>query len=298
MAFTPSVNINITSVAGYLPPSNEDNDAMFAGLTSRPQGLPSSTLSLTPAQEAVLRARQIDVQMKDAVARNVVWGVEGDEDDPDADGEPDEGYVLTADGTYERRSVDDNLPAPIGLRNQGGSIVPLPLEKGCEGQATSASGEHIDSAMDVDIVTQSEALFEGLSEPVPTRVGELVSSARFPFAEVTDVQGENLQKVPEVQLLDQTQQICRTQQLEDNAVTPIPSRRGSPMPNSITDAFASINITSGVDLRHQSRAASRQILDIDTQILHNIAMNPTNTYSRSQSDDISRRSMSSFGKVS
>ena len=181
IAFTPSVNINITSVAGYLPPSNEDNDATFAGVTARPQGLPSSTLSLTPAQEAVLRARQIDAQMKDAVARNVVWGVEGDEDDPDADGEPDEGYVLTSDGTYERRSVDDDLPAPIGLRNQGGLIVPLPLEKGCNDQATSASGEHIDSAMDVDIVTQSEALFEGLSEPVPTRVGELVNFSSISF---------------------------------------------------------------------------------------------------------------------
>ena len=102
-----------------------------------------------------------------------------------------------------------------------------------------------------------------------------------------------MQKAPDVQLLDQTQQICHTQELEDNAVTLVPSRRGSPMPNSITDAFASINITSGVDLRHQSRAASRRSLDIDAQILHNIAMNPTNTYSRSQSDGISCRLTSS-----
>jgi hypothetical protein len=114
--------------------------------------------------------------MKDAVVRNVVWSVEGDEEDPDAEGEPDEGYVLTADGTYEKQTaIGDDLPVPIGFRNQEGMIVPIPLEENGDGQARYVTEDETDAVMDVDPVTQTEALFEGMSEPVPTRVGELVS---------------------------------------------------------------------------------------------------------------------------
>jgi len=131
--------------------------------------------SLTPAQEAALRAHQIDVQMKDAAIRNVVWSVEGDED-PDAEGEPDDGYVLTADGTYEKQTAaGDSLPAPIGIRNQDGLVVPIPFEDGDgDGQARYAREDGPDVVMDVHPVTQSEVVFEGVSEPVRTRVGDLV----------------------------------------------------------------------------------------------------------------------------
>jgi hypothetical protein len=101
---------------------------------------------------------------------------EGDEEDRDAEGEPDEGYVLTADGTYEKQTeVGDDLPAPIGFRNQEGLIVPIPFEKSRDDQAGYETEGETDAVMDVDPVTQTEALFEGISEPVPTRVGELVS---------------------------------------------------------------------------------------------------------------------------
>ena len=167
------VNINIASVAGYLPSSTEDNNAAFAGITPKPQGFQSTIPSLAPLQEATLRAYQVDVQMKDAEERNVVWGVDGDDDDRDAEGESDDGYILTADGTYERANPGVDHHAPIGLRNQDGHIVPMPLISDANGRLAGNLSANADS------VSVPEAQFGGVSETVPSRVGELVSLSRF-----------------------------------------------------------------------------------------------------------------------
>lgn len=102
---------------------------------------------------------------------------------------------------------------------------------------------------------------------------------------------QNLPHATDV-LLDQTQQIYPTQELGDGALLPISSRHGSPVPSAVTDAFASINITSGVD---HPAAGPHQDTGIDTQIFRNVAMSQRNTYSRtSEHSEISCMSPSAF----
>ncbi len=79
------VNVNVTSVSGYLP-STEDNDAPFLGTTSR-NGQPA--LPLTPLEEASLRAKQAEIQRQDAKERRVVWDAEDGLAGLDLDGEGD-----------------------------------------------------------------------------------------------------------------------------------------------------------------------------------------------------------------
>jgi meiosis-specific protein len=174
------VNISISSVAGYLPSSTEDNNAAFAGITARPHGLQPSVPSLTPAQEAALRAQQVDIQMKDADDRNVVWKVDGDDDERDAEGEPDEGYVIAVDGTYIRVDPSVDPQVPIGIRNQNGSIDPMPVARIAD-TAKDLHGESAEHPMDVDSASVPEAQFGGISEEVPTRVSELVRLIDYVF---------------------------------------------------------------------------------------------------------------------
>jgi hypothetical protein len=70
-----------------------------------------------------------------------VWSADvGVEDeDPDAEGEEDTDFFRTADGSF----------VPIGLRNDEGVIVPLPMDT-------------------------EEAHFGGVSQTVPTRLHDLV----------------------------------------------------------------------------------------------------------------------------
>ncbi len=63
------VDVKVTSVSGYLP-SAEDNNAPFLGTTS---GNPFGAPPLTPAEEASMRAQQIEIQREDALERRVVW---------------------------------------------------------------------------------------------------------------------------------------------------------------------------------------------------------------------------------
>lgn len=145
--------MSITSIATYLPSSTEYDDAAFAGTTFRQPLAPS----LTPVQEASLRIQQAEKQSRDSDERNVAWSGEGAVQlrDVDGEGEDDPEYVQLPDGTYERiKFYDpevDNM-APIGLRNETGAIEPL-MPSMQEG---------------------SEAHFSGVSEPVPTRLQELV----------------------------------------------------------------------------------------------------------------------------
>ena len=67
------VDVNITSVSAFLP-SGEDNNAPFLGTTTRTA---FTAPSLTPVEEAAMRAQQIEIQRQDAAARLVVWTGDG-----------------------------------------------------------------------------------------------------------------------------------------------------------------------------------------------------------------------------
>ncbi|KAF7363938.1 DNA-binding protein [Mycena sanguinolenta] len=138
-----SVNLSVASIATYLPSSTDNENATFAGTTSRGPAGPS----LTPVEEAAIRAEQAAKQSKDAETRNIVWSADGDvepDDLLDADGEDDPDYVRTPDGNF----------VPIGVRNEDGVVEPIT----------------------VDI---EEAHFGGVSQPVPTRLHDLNAQERF-----------------------------------------------------------------------------------------------------------------------
>lgn len=95
-------------------------------------------MTLTPLQEVNLHKKQAEVQIEDAMKRNVVWAAEGEvEGDPDATIE-DYGKVF------------DSNPVPIGVRHEG-IIRTLPVEASLE-----------------------EAQYGGVSERVPTKLQEMV----------------------------------------------------------------------------------------------------------------------------
>ncbi|KAJ7766735.1 HORMA domain-containing protein [Mycena metata] len=146
-----SVNLSVTSIATYLPSSTENDHATFTGTTTRPAVAPT----LTPVQEANLRAEQAAKQAKDAESRNIVWSadaaVEGD--DLDAEGEDDDEYTRSPDGSF----------VPIGVRNEDGVIEPIPMD------------------------TQ-EAHFGGASQTVPTRLHDLNAQQRFDNTDIEQTQ--------------------------------------------------------------------------------------------------------------
>ncbi|KAJ6563234.1 HORMA domain-containing protein [Mycena sp. CBHHK59/15] len=134
-----SVNLSVASIATYLPSSTENDHATFTGTTTRLAAPPT----LTPVEEANIRAEQAAKQSKDADARNIVWSadvaVELSDLDAEADDDPD--YVRSADGSF----------VPIGVRNEDGDIEPLAM-------------------------APEEAQFGGVSQAVPTRLHDLVRS--------------------------------------------------------------------------------------------------------------------------
>ena len=87
------VDLHVSSISGYIP-SSEDNSAPFCGTTTKG----GHAAPLTPAEEAVPRLQQIEVQREDAERRKVVWNAEGGlgsiETDADADGEIEEDSTL------------------------------------------------------------------------------------------------------------------------------------------------------------------------------------------------------------
>lgn len=149
--------MGIESIATIIP-STDNNDAKFAGITS---GISAPTL--TPIEEASIRAQQSKVQAEDAINRRVVWDAENGmgDNDADAEGDDDPDYidgVFVGEGKMNDSGVE--IMAPIGIRMEDGMIKPL-----------SASDKA--ALMDVDGASQ-EMHFEGRAEYVPPRAGELV----------------------------------------------------------------------------------------------------------------------------
>lgn len=135
-----SVDVNITSIATYLPSSTENENAPFAGTTN-------TYPNLTPAEESAFRADQAQKQEEDAEARNIAWNA--DDEDGEADDDPD--YVRQPDGTYvEISKLAERQQAPVGVRNGDGVI------------------QELFPSMDVD-----EALYGGVTQPIPQGLGAL-----------------------------------------------------------------------------------------------------------------------------
>ena len=123
------VKLSVTSIAGFLPGSTENDDSPFAGPSNRSHAAPA----LTPAQEFALRAQQSAKQAEDAALRNVAWALDAaDAIDPDADGDVDEEYDAAAGGLPRLRSFNDSgidiNMIPVGIRNDQGVIEPIPAK--------------------------------------------------------------------------------------------------------------------------------------------------------------------------
>jgi hypothetical protein len=171
------VSVSVASVTSYLPSSTEDNSAPFLGLSSGPQAVNNEYQGQlrTPIQEATLRAQQIDMQMKDADERNIVWGMEEGLCDQDPDGENGLDRVLCADGTFAPINVHDSgvdIILPIGIRNDKGGIEPIP-SAGKETGEKNPENVGMNDYINVDL--EVEALFGGVSETAPNHVAKLVS---------------------------------------------------------------------------------------------------------------------------
>lgn len=249
-----SVNLNITSIATYLPSSTEHENAAFAGTTSRQPNPPA----LTPIQEANIRAQQIEKQNKDADERNVVWSVEDAVELHDTDGEceDDPDYVQLPDGSYQKIALQTSGPdslTPIGLRNEAGEIEPLPFSMSTE-----------------------EAHFGGVSEPTPTRLDQLVGW----FCTCWNLcltQKQGCDPVVRTSNIEQTQDLeSLTQEL---SISLRPSQHSPSSSIARNDVFTPK--TSGYDwgkpglssMSSFTSALSSLGSDTDTQILKNISSN-------------------------
>ncbi|KAJ7137828.1 HORMA domain-containing protein [Mycena epipterygia] len=145
-----SVNLSVASIATYLPSSTENDHATFTGTTTRVAAPPT----LTPVEEATIRAEQAAKQSKDAESRNIVWSADAS-DELDAEGEDDPDYVRIADGSF----------VPVGVRNEAGVIEPLP------------------ASMDIE-----EAQFGGVSQTVPTRLYDVNAQQKFDNTDLEQTQ--------------------------------------------------------------------------------------------------------------
>ncbi|KAH7923473.1 hypothetical protein BV22DRAFT_1169347 [Leucogyrophana mollusca] len=220
------VNLKVASVAAYLPSVTEDNNAPFTGIMSHPAP------KLTPVEEARLRVEDAELQRKDALDRNVVWSADADAD-VDAEGEEveDEGIVL-------RRIGCDAVMVPIGLRTDDGSIEPMNVD--------------VSDSMEPTI-----ALYGGMSERTPVRVGDL--NGTMPRHD-----------------LEETQQVPATQDLLMGSLTPVrrPACSLSLPPSDLADSTESALSTQQIDtqlLRDMERMGDgsvgldAEMLDMETQ---------------------------------
>ncbi|KAF9027024.1 hypothetical protein BDZ89DRAFT_1134452 [Hymenopellis radicata] len=95
-----AVNVSVTSIATYLPSSTEHDSAPFTGTTTKRMAPPAA---LTPAEEAssMPMARTSPTLYDKATAR-ICW--------------------------LDRIPLKEVRPIPVGVRNQGGDIEPIPAD--------------------------------------------------------------------------------------------------------------------------------------------------------------------------
>lgn len=144
------VDIRVASVTSFLPPG-EDNNATFIGIAGNSDRAPALTL----AEQNSRRMQQIEIQRNDALNRRIVYDIDGL-------------------GVEDQKGIDDpdylqtTRDAPIGIKNDENTIVPLP--------SLQQSKSRTPSPMDID--TQNIG-FEN-AEPsmftnAPKHVRQLVS---------------------------------------------------------------------------------------------------------------------------
>ncbi|OJT02515.1 hypothetical protein TRAPUB_6932 [Trametes pubescens] len=164
------VDVKVTSVSGYLP-SAEDNNAPFLGTTS---GNPFGAPPLTPAEEASMRAQQIEIQREDALERRVVWDT--DIELADMNGSEGEEHSALA---KSRASAPERV-VPVGFRNDEGTIIPY---------AEPETPRRFDK--------NAEAQYAGKPESVPMCIGQLAKSRSQDRDDVSPTQEiEGTQVVP------------------------------------------------------------------------------------------------------
>ncbi|KAI0373008.1 hypothetical protein BV20DRAFT_938979 [Pilatotrama ljubarskyi] len=164
------VDVKVTSVSGYLP-SGEDNDAPFLGTT---RGNPFAAPPLTPAEEATMRAQQVEVQRKDALERRVVWDADAKCTDVTVTEDEEQrvnGLIMSARADFScmtsgaRGKLDSSVEpiGPIGMRDDDGNLIAY---KGRGGKG--AFGTY----------TELEAEYAGRPEAVPMCISQLTVSER------------------------------------------------------------------------------------------------------------------------
>ena len=135
-------------MVSYLPSRTERDNAIFTGTANvGAHGAPPSS-----SDELFKFSKEAEVHEEDAQTRNLVWSAEADLElgDADAEGEDDPGDLVQGpDGVYVSRST----LVPVGLRNENGDIEPVPRD---ESRTPTAH-------------------FQGIKEPVMTRLQEIVS---------------------------------------------------------------------------------------------------------------------------
>ena len=146
------VDVKITSVANYLP-SVEDNNAPFLGTTEKN---PFANRALTPAEDAALRAQQIETQRRDADDRCVVWDGDNVQDAACENATGDSGSKFS--GNWCQLDVDHFIIGQVllvGIRDESGLVVPL-------------------SSQREEVPETPEGQYAGRPEEVPMCIGHLV----------------------------------------------------------------------------------------------------------------------------
>jgi hypothetical protein len=137
------VNVNVASIASYLPSSTAHDNAIFTGTTN-------DAPPLTPIQEAEVRAQQIADQQRDAEKRPILYDADAD---ADADDDPD--YERQSNGSFiEVVSPSEKKMVPVGMRNQDGEIVEM-------------------KAVRMDVDDETEVQYRGFAERIPSNLQEV-----------------------------------------------------------------------------------------------------------------------------
>ncbi|KAJ7481133.1 HORMA domain-containing protein [Mycena galericulata] len=246
-----SVNLSVASIATYLPSSTENEHATFTGTTTRPASAPT----LTPVQEASIRAEQAAKQSKDAELRNVVWSADEDAD-LDAVGEDDPDYVRTPDGTY----------VPIGMRNEVGVIEPLPVD------------------------LQEEAHFGGVSQTVPTRLDDLNAQHNFDSGDIEQTQtfpdfpSQSQNSVPPSRGHSPSTSSGHAELFDRNASLPS-SDLMSPLTSPEGDVDIDTQILQDLVLDNQAITEDSEMLDMETQVQPAESLDPIQSFADADMED-------------
>jgi len=140
-----SVKLSVTSIASFLPSVTKYDNDTFGGTVTH-----NGRMTLTPMQEVNVSNVEAEKQLEDADKRNLVWSADDDAElgDADAIGDDDPDYDPQVDSTLKK---SNSIPAPLGIRVQGGIITALPNEGSVE-----------------------EAQYGGVHERAPTKLQEMV----------------------------------------------------------------------------------------------------------------------------